>query len=186
MKYLLGKASAMLIYSGLIQMMAGTTIYFWPLAEFTPLVYLFGIPAFLQGVIHINSAAQNRSIYGYWWVLLVVGMAYLAAGVVTLGYPDLTPALLLLVMATTWSFAGVVMILISVQLNREWENELALLISGILSLMSGIFLVMNLQRSIYSILWVIVCYSFLVGIFTILFGMKARAWQHIYFDDIME
>jgi|SRR5215217_3431844 len=176
----------MFVVSGLVKMAAGITIFLWPIDEFTPLIYLFGIPAIVQGIIHINAAAHNRSMFNYWWVLLLVGVVYTAAGLVVLGFPGIAPAFLITVIAAAWSFAGVVMILLSIQLNREWEKQFELLLAGILSLMAGVYLVTHLHHNVYSILWVVVSYSFLIGMLTIMFGLKARSWQHMYFDDIME
>jgi uncharacterized membrane protein HdeD (DUF308 family) len=71
-------------------------------------------------------------------------------------------------------------------LNKELENGYGLLLSGILSLMAGVYLVTHLNSNVYSILWVVVSYSFLIGMLTIYFGLKARSWRYMYFDDIME
>jgi uncharacterized membrane protein HdeD (DUF308 family) len=176
----------MFVVSGLVKLAAGVAIIFWPIDEFTPLIYLFGIPAIVQGIIHINAAIHNRRMFDYWWVLLLVGIGYMAAGLFVLGFRGITPVFLITVIAVTWLFAGVVMILISIQMNREWEEEFELLLAGILSLMLGIYVVTHLHQSVYSILWVVISYSFLIGLLTIMFGLKARSWQHMYFDDIME
>jgi uncharacterized membrane protein HdeD (DUF308 family) len=110
----------------------------------------------------------------------------MAAGVLTLSYPDITPVILMSIIAAAWSFAGVIMVLLSILLNIERENGFGLLFSGILSLMAGVYLVTDLHRNVYAILWVVVLYSFLIGILTILFGLKARSWRYMYFDDNLE
>src|SRR5438309_156657 len=133
MKYLLGKASSMFVVSGLVKMAAGIAIIFWPIDEFTPLIYLFGIPATVQGIIHINTAVHNRRMFDYWWVLLLTGIVYTAAGLVVLGFPGITQAFFITVIAATWLFVGAVMILISIKLDREWEKEFELVLAGILS-----------------------------------------------------
>jgi uncharacterized membrane protein HdeD (DUF308 family) len=176
----------MFVVSGLVKMAAGVTIFLWPIDEFTPLTFLFGIPAIIQGVIHINAAVSNRSMYDDWWVLLLVGIVYAVTGLVVLGFPGITPFFLITVIASAWLFAGVVMILLFIRLNREWEKEFELLLAGILSLMAGIFMVTHQHDNVYSVLWVVVSYSFLIGTLTLMFGIKARSWLHIYFDDPME
>ena len=176
----------MFVVSGLVKIAAGIAVFLWPVDEFTPLIYLFGIPAVVQGFVHIYAATNNRNMGAYWWVLLLVGIVYITAGVITLTYPDVTPMFLMSAVAVVWSFAGIMMILLSIQLAKELENGFGLLLAGILSLMAGIFLLINLDSSVYSALWVVVCYSFPIGILTILFGIKAKSWLYYYFDDIME
>src|SRR5688572_16628684 len=109
-KYLLGKASSMFVVSGLVKIAAGIAVFMWPIDEFTPLIYLFGIPAVVQGFVHIYAATNNRNMGAYWWVLLLVGIVYITAGVITVTYPDVTPMFLMSAVAVVWSFAGVMMI----------------------------------------------------------------------------
>jgi hypothetical protein len=39
---------------------------------------------------------------------------------------------------------------------------------------------------VYLLLWILVIYSFIIGTLNIIFGMKARNWQQMHFDDYME
>ena len=185
-KYLLGKASFMFVVSGLVIIAAGIAVFIWPVEEFTPLVYLFGIPAIVQGLAHIYAATYKRSMCDLWWVLLLVGIVYLTAGVITISYPDVTHVFLMSAISAAWSFTGAMMILLSIQLHKELENGSEFLLSGILSLVAGAYLLTNLQNNAYSIVWVVVSYSFLIGMLTIFFGIKAKAWTYFYFDDRME
>jgi uncharacterized membrane protein HdeD (DUF308 family) len=186
MKYLLGKTASMFIASGLIKIAGGIAICLWPINDFTPLVYLFGIPAIIQGFLHITTAVHYKDMYDEWRVLLLIGSFYLIGGAVLVSYPNVTPKFLMIAISITWLLIGMIMVLQSIRLNKESQNEFGLFLSGVLSMMAGVYLLTNLHREVYSILWIIVIYSFLIGILTILFGIKARAWQHMYFDDIME
>jgi len=186
MKYLLGKASTMFVVSGLVKIAAGIVICLWPISDFTPLIYLFGLPAIIQGIVHLTSAAQYRSRYEDWRVLLMQGVIYLAAGAIVVGYPGVTPGFLMVAIAVAWLLSGIVNVMMSVQLNKELQKEVGLLLSGILSIMAGIYILTNLNREVYLLLWILVIYGFLIGILNILFGIKARTWHHMYFDDYME
>lgn len=186
MKYLLGKASSMFVVAGLIKITAGIAVCLWPLIDFPTLIYLFGIPSIIQGSLHVITAVQYRSIYNDWWTIFLMGVIYMAAGVVTIGYPDVTPIFLMVIISVTWSIVGLTMMLLAWRLNREMQNEFGLFLSGVLSIMAGVYLTTHLYSDLFSILWVVVIYAFLIGILTMLFGIKARAWAHVYFDDTME
>ena len=176
----------MFVVSGLVKIAAGIVICLWPISDFTPLIYLFGIPAILQGIVHMSSAVQFRSRYEDWRVLLVQGVIYLVGGVTVVSYPGVTPTLLMIAVAVTWLLSGIVNILMSIELNKESQKEVGLLLSGLLSIMAGVYLFTNLDREVYMLLWVLVIYSFLIGILNIVFGIKAKTWHHMYFDDYRE
>jgi uncharacterized membrane protein HdeD (DUF308 family) len=186
MKYLLGRTSSMFVASGLVKLAAGIAICLWPISDFTPLVYLFGAPAILQGVVHVSTAFQYRDEYQDWPVLLVEGLIYLLGGVVVVAYPGVTPVFLMVAIGVVWSLVGIIMVMMSVQLNKESQNEVGLLLSGILSIIAGLYLFSNLDRQVYVLLWIIVIYSFIIGILNIVFGIKAKDWKRPYFDDYME
>ena len=176
----------MFVLSGLVKIAAGIAICLWPISDFSPLIYLFGVPAVLQGLVHITAAFQYKEMYDQWRLIVLQGIIYLASGVFIMSFPGVTASLLMIIIAATWTLIGVIMVVMSIQLNRESQNEFGLLLSGILSIMAAVYLVTNLNRDVYSILWILVIYSFFIGILTMIFGIKAKAWQHIYFDDIME
>jgi uncharacterized membrane protein HdeD (DUF308 family) len=186
MKYLLGKTSPMFVISGFVKIAAGIAICLWPVIDFSTLIYLFGIPSLVQGSLHIITAAQYRNMYDNWWTIFLMGIVYMVAGVITISYADITPQLLMIIIAITWATAGFIMMLLAWRLNKEMQSELGLFLSGALSIFAGVYLLTSLHADIFSILWVVVIYSFLIGILTTLFGVKAKAWQHVYFDDIME
>src|SRR5678809_850188 len=101
MKYLVEKSSSMFVISGGVKIAAAIVLCLWPVEDFTPLIYLFGIPAIIQGSSHIISAVYRRTMFGYWWVLFVLGVVYLTAGVVIIGYSDVTPVFLMVAIGIT-------------------------------------------------------------------------------------
>ena len=186
MKYLLGKTSPMFLLSGFVKIAGGIAICVWPLVDFSTLVYLFGIPSIIQGSLHIITAVQYKNVYDDWRTIFFMGILYMLGGVVSIGYPELTPVGLMIIIAVTWLIVGLATLVLAWRLNRETHHEFGLFLSGTLSIMAGVYLLTSLRGDIFSILWVVVIYAFLIGILTALFGIKAKEWQHVYFDDIME
>ena len=186
MKYLLGKTSNMFVVSGLVKIAAGILICLWPVASFTPLIYLFGVPALLQAIVYLSSAVQHRHRYEDWKILFIQGVIYLSAGIAVVGYPGVTPVFLMIAIGATWLLIGIVNVTMSVQLNKESQKEVGLLSSGLLSIVAGVYILSNLDREVYLLLWILVIYSFLVGILNIIFGINARGWRRMYFDEYRE
>ena len=54
------------------------------------LVLVFGAFAFADGVLALVSAVRGRGVSDRWWVLLLQGLAGVAASVVTVVWPNLT------------------------------------------------------------------------------------------------
>jgi len=186
MKYLLGKSSPMFLISGFVKIAGGIVICLWPLVDFPTFIYLFGIPSIIQGSLHMITAVQYKNMYDNWWTIFLMGVVYMVAGVICIGYPELTSVGLMIIIALTWLIVGVVTMVLAWRLNKEAHHEFGLFLSGTLSIMAGVYLITSLRGDIFSILWVVVIYAFLIGILTAFFGIKAKEWQHVYFDDIME
>jgi len=176
----------MFVASGLIKIAGGIAVCLWPVVDFSTLIYLFGIPSIIQGSLHLITAAHYRNMYDQWWLLFLMGIVYMSAGVITISYRDVTPMILMIIMAITWSMVGIMMILLAWRLSKETQNEFGLYLLGFLSIIAGIYLATHLRSEVFSILWVVVIYAFLIGILKAMVGIKAKAWQHVYFDDIME
>jgi uncharacterized membrane protein HdeD (DUF308 family) len=75
-----------------------------PSISLAALVLVFGAFAFADGVLALVSAVRRRGVSDRWWVLLLQGLAGVAAGVVTVIWPDLT-TLALLYLIVAWALA---------------------------------------------------------------------------------
>src|SRR5262245_29716931 len=72
---------------GLTAIVLGILTFVWPAVTFASLVLLFGVYALIDGVLAIISAITGNSAMPRWW-LAVVGIAGIAAGLVTFARPD--------------------------------------------------------------------------------------------------
>ena len=70
-----------------------------PAVSLTALVLLFGAYAFVDGLFAIVSAIQAHGTGDRWWLLLVEGVAGVAAGVLTAIWPGITALVLLYLIA---------------------------------------------------------------------------------------
>src|SRR5947209_1896313 len=87
---------------GLLAVLFGLAAIVWPGLTLLALVYLFGAYALVDGVVAVIVSIQERRNFRQWWVLLLGGLAGIAAGVIAFVWPGIT-ALTLLYLIAAWA-----------------------------------------------------------------------------------
>src|SRR5215831_19244055 len=123
---------------GLAAIVFGILTFVYPGLSLYALVILFGAWAFADGIFNLIAAIRRAGTQGWGW-LLFEGLASIGAGVVTFFWPRIT-ALALLWVIGAWSIVhGIAEIVEAVRLRKAIRNEWLLGLSGILSVLFGIF-----------------------------------------------
>src|SRR4051812_18087283 len=154
---------------GLAAVAFGILILVWPDLTVTALVLLFGVFVLVDGFAHLVVAFGVRE--GRGWQIFE-GLAGVAAGIITLVWPDITALALLYVIGAWAVILGALRIVVAVQLRKEIPNEWLLIVSGALSVAFGIVLFVAPVSGALAITW-------LIGFFALFVGMVllALAWR---------
>jgi hypothetical protein len=91
---------------GLFAVLFGLAAFVWPAMTLTALVLLFGAYTMADGLFSVLTAVVGGKAYKQWWLLLVQGLAGVAAGVLTFVWPGIT-ALVLLGRSTSHRSGGI-------------------------------------------------------------------------------
>jgi uncharacterized membrane protein HdeD (DUF308 family) len=103
-------------------------------------------------------------------------MAGIAVGVLTFLWPAITEVVLLLLIAA-WAIAtGLVEIIAAIRLRKELEGEWLLILSGIASVVFGVFLFARPGIGALAVIWVIGAYAVVFGVLLIGLAFRLRAW----------
>ena len=103
-----------------------------------------------------------------------MGILGVAAGGLTLLVPAATAAALLAVMAA-WSMAtGVLTMITAIRIRKEIEGEWLLGLSGLLSVVFGVAVLLNPTAGGITIVWLIASWAVLIGIVLIFFAVRMR------------
>jgi uncharacterized membrane protein HdeD (DUF308 family) len=149
---------------GLIAILFGLAALFWPgITLFAP-VFLFGVYALVDGVLSIVAAFRAAEHHTRWWPLLLVGLAGIAAGLLTFFYPGVTAIALLYIIAAWAIVTGILEIIAAFQLHREISNEWLLGLSGLAAVIFGILATLMPGAGALAIVW-------LIGIYAVIFGV---------------
>ena len=112
-----------------------------------------------------------------WWALVLRGLFAVLFGIIALAWPGIT-ALVLLYLIAAWAFVtGIFEIVAAIRLREEIRGEWLLALSGILSVLFGLALVIWPGAGALALIWVIGAYAIAFGALLIALGFRLRSWS---------
>jgi uncharacterized membrane protein HdeD (DUF308 family)/sporulation protein YlmC with PRC-barrel domain len=171
----LGRNWWALALRGVAAILFGILAFAWPGITLFVLVLFFGAYMLVDGIFAIVAAVRAAGREARWWLLLIEGVLGVLAGLVAAFWPGLT-ALALLYFIAAWAIVtGILEIAAAVRLRREIAGEWALGLSGLLSLLFGVLLVViPAPAGILSLLWLIGVYAIAFGVVLLVLAFRVR------------
>jgi uncharacterized membrane protein HdeD (DUF308 family) len=166
----------LLLLRGIAAIVFGVLAFLWPGLTLLTLVILYGAYALTDGVLAVVAAIMGPGGPAPRWWLAIVGALGIIAGLLTFLWPGIT-ALVLLFFIAGWAIAsGVFEIVGAIRLRKEIANEWLLILSGLLSVVFGIVLLVQPGAGALALIWIIGAYAILAGIVYIALAFRLR--QH--------
>ena len=162
---------------GICAVVFGSLAFIWPGLTLLSLVLLYGAYALVDGILSIACGVAGGAASRSWWVMIIVGLLGVAAGIVTVLYPGITAIVLLVIIACAAIMRGVFEIAAGIRLRKEIEGEFWLILGGVLSLVFGAFLLLRPGVGALAVVWLIGGYAIVFGIVAILLSFRLRALQ---------
>jgi len=116
---------------GIAGILFGIATFFAPAISLAALVLLFGAYSLVDGVFAIASAIRRRGDAERWWLLLLEGVAGVAAGVLTFIWPGITAIALLYLIAAWALVTGALEIAAAIRLRKIITDEWLLVLAGV-------------------------------------------------------
>lgn len=161
---------------GALGILFGALTFFAPGISLTALILLFGAYAFADGILAIIAAIRGQGAGERWWLLLIQGIAGVAAGIVTALMPGLTALVLVYVVATWAVVTGALELAAAIRLRKVITDEWLLALSGIASIGLGVLLVLfPVAGALALVLW-IGAYALVSGILLVALAFRLRSW----------
>ena len=158
----------LLVLRGIAALLFGVLAFVYPGMTAQVLVILFGVYALINGIFTLALAIRAPKGTPGIGTLVLLGLLGIAAGLVTFFYPGITAISLLAVIAAWAVVTGIFEIAVAIKLRQQLSNEWMLILSGVLSVVFGVLVVLMPNAGALSIIW-------LIGIYAILFSITMLA-----------
>jgi uncharacterized membrane protein HdeD (DUF308 family) len=158
---------------GVLAILFGILAFIWTGMTAVALVFLFAGYAILDGILTIATAIRNREARDRWWLGLLEGIVDIGAGVIAFLFPTLAAVVLLFVIAIWAIVTGLLEIAAAIRLRREIENEWALGLSGAVSIVLGVIIILNPAAGLTGLVWAIGGYAIIFGILMLMLAFRA-------------
>ena len=170
----------MLALRGVIALLFGILALAWPAITLVSLALLFAAFALAGGATWTFGAVQNRKTDERWWVLLLLGIGSLAAGFVAALYPGLTAVVLVLLVGANALVSGAIDIAVAIRLRKLMRGEWLLILSGLVSLLFGGYLLMfPMGAGALALAFVIGAYAIVTGVLMLVLALRVRSWSRL-------
>ena len=177
MHNLLSNSWRELAWRGAISLIFGIIAAFWPGLTLLWLMTLFVAYALISGSASAIAAIKNRQSNRDWWLLLLLGLMSVAAGVLALIYPDRTAVFLVLLIGATALASGIIDIVMAVRLRKVIRGEALLILNGIISVAFGVFVFFSPGAGALALIWLISIYAIASGVLLLALAYRARQWK---------
>ena len=159
---------------GVVAVLFGVFAFIWPGKTLAAVVIVFGAFAFADGILALIAAFKVRDQGKPFWSLVIVGLLGVAAGIATFFWPGMT-ALLLVTFIGAWAFVmGIFEIAAAIRLRKEIEGEWLMGLSGVLSVLFGLYVFFQPGAGALALIWVIGAYAVFFGMLLIVLAFKLK------------
>jgi uncharacterized membrane protein HdeD (DUF308 family) len=160
---------------GALAVVFGVVAWIWPDITVRALVLLFGFYALVDGLLALAAlVVGGQLVRDRRGLLLVEGIAGIAAGIVSFVWPGIT-ALVLLYLIAAWAIAtGVLEVVVAIWLRRELRGEWLLALVGVVSVLLGVFLVLRPSEGAVAVVWALGLYALVFGLALVALGLRLR------------
>jgi uncharacterized membrane protein HdeD (DUF308 family) len=159
---------------GVFAIIFGVLALIWPALTLLVLITLFGAYTLVDGIFAVIAGIASYGHNERWWAVLLEGIAGIILGVLTFLWPG-TTALVLVYFIAAWALiTGIFEIVAAIRLRKAIEGEWMMILSGIVSIFLGLFLVVAPGPGALGLTWVIGAYAIVWGILLLILAFRLR------------
>jgi uncharacterized membrane protein HdeD (DUF308 family) len=177
MNELFSKSWRSLAVRGAISLVFGILAAFWPGITLLWLLVIFAAYALVGGAASAVAAFQNRKDNSNWWLMLLLGLVWVAAGVTAIMLPELSAVMLVLIIGATALASGIVDVIMAIRLRKVIRGEGLLILNGLVSIAFGVFVFFFPGAGALALVWLIAMYAIMSGLLLLALAWRAKKWS---------
>ena len=163
---------------GVVAILLGIALFISPGMVIATMVLFFGAYAFVDGIMMIITAMQNRG-GKRWWLHLVGGIVGVIAGIVVFLYPSfaLSATIYLgIYIVGVWALiAGFLKVMQAIEIRKEIEGEFWMAMLGFLEIMFGVLLIFAPAAIVPAVIPIVAIYAVVLGIILLVLAFRLRS-----------
>ena len=162
----------MFVLRGILALALGVLAFAAPQPTLAALIFVFAAYAIVDGILAI--AAGVTAPGGAQWLLVIAGIAAIAIGIYTAVSPQVTAVALVLLIGAFAIVRGVGEVGTAIYLRNVIESAWLYVLSGIVSIVFGAFLIVSPGDGAFAVLFVIGFYALFAGVMYLAIGLRLR------------
>jgi uncharacterized membrane protein HdeD (DUF308 family) len=167
-----------LIARGLAAIVFGILAFAMPGVTVVTLAIVWGAYAILDGVFAMSYGFRGKGTRR--WAYVIIGVIGVLAGLVAFFWPNETALILVLIIGFWMIGIGIFEIVYAIQFRRAIAHPWAVGVSGLLSALVGLFIVIFPGAGALSLIWVIATYAIIYGVLMIVAAFQLRRWRNAH------
>lgn len=161
------------LVGGLASVVFGIFAFMSPGIALLVLSMFFAAAILVDGASNIVGAVQHREKDG-WWIMLLIGILGVVAGGYALLNPPLSMMAFILLVAFEAILLGVFLLMLGYKVRQATSREWILYVTGALSLLFGILVIMNPAAGGLSVVYLIAGWALVIGTLKVLFAFRVK------------
>jgi uncharacterized membrane protein HdeD (DUF308 family) len=163
----------MFVLRGIFALALGVLAFVAPAPTLAALIFVFAAYAIVDGILAIGLGVASPG--GPRWLLVVGGILGIAIGVYTFVSPQITATALVLLIGSFAIVRGVAETGTAITLRGVLDSPWLYVLSGIVSIVFGAYLIVSPGDGALAVLFVIGFYALFAGVMYIALGLRLRS-----------
>ena len=159
---------------GLVAILFGLAALLWPGLILAVLIVLFGAYALVDGILALIAAFRSSRHGVRRPLLFIEGLIGILFGIIALLWPGPAALALLYIIAFWAIMSGIARLVMAVMLRGVVEHEWSIALSGVLSVILGVVLLLLPGAGLLAYTWLVGLLALAVGIALIYYTFRVR------------
>jgi uncharacterized membrane protein HdeD (DUF308 family) len=162
----------MFVLRGILALALGVLAFAAPQPTLAALIFVFAAYAIVDGILAIAFGVSAPG--GPQWLLVIAGILGIAIGIYTVASPQVTAVALVLFIGAFAIVRGVAEVGTAIWFRNVIDSAWLYVLSGIVSIAFGAFLIVAPGDGAFAVLFVIGFYALFAGVMYVAVGLRLR------------